>query len=171
MSSKPGSRSSLFYMACTGLKGKTSHRHIILLWSVHTLYSLCDDEIKARECVSDATSVSQTDAFDERRQTQVVVEVVAITTARVKLCQSCVHMVENRVKETLTACNDSESVPHVHHLLHSTVWLTHLTHRPFSYPHKIPGGFLEFSSCVRICQHKLNTLFLTDMCTYTYLYS
>ena len=47
-----------------GLK-VASRWHSILLQSTDVQHLLCDNEIKAGECISDATFVPQTDAFDK----------------------------------------------------------------------------------------------------------
>jgi len=88
-----------------------------------SLDSLSSDKLKAVERVVGTALVSQTDAFNQHCQAVVVVEVAASWLV-IKLCelrQRCLHAVQHRVEKILAARNHGEYVPHVHHLLHSTM--------------------------------------------------
>jgi len=101
------------------------------------LYPLCADEVKAAQRLISVMLVSQTDAFDEHCQTQVIVIVVALVLLLIQLqmpilvlCElsdRSVNSVQHRVEQTLTACYHLKVVPHIHHLLHSAIMIIIVT--------------------------------------------
>ena len=57
-------------------------------------YSLCNNELKALQCLISITLVPQADAFNEHRKTDVIIEVSAmLLTVLMKFCEFSVrHM-------------------------------------------------------------------------------